>query len=75
MISEVDINDWEMLVEPLELNKVNVNELFSIKGSDHVFKHCGNFADAVHAARMNTQAMYDYFLLPDFLKVYKWVQK
>lgn len=75
MISEVDISDWEMLTEPLELKKVEVLSCFSIPGSNEIFRHYGNLGEAVQCAVLNSGDTVRGFLLPNFLKVHKWISK
>lgn len=76
MISEVDINDWEMLTEPLELNDIKLFDLFSIPGSLEIYKHYGDYADKVKAANINcVNAFDDVLILPKYLKVNLWLKK
>lgn len=71
MISDVDIKDWENLTEPIEIDKLKVNDLFSLPNDTHVFKVdaiclnkdviCGLLNDDVPT-----------FVFPNFLKIVKW---
>lgn len=76
MISEVDIADWEMLSEPLELEKVKLFDLFTIPGGADIYKNYGDYADHIRAANIKPNTGFDDILiLPKYLKVNLWLKK
>jgi len=74
MISEVDIQDWEMLTEPIPLKDVKKFSIFSITGYDGLLMHTGKIPSGASAILLNTQDSITYHL-PDFFKVNLWLKK
>jgi hypothetical protein len=69
MISNIDIKDWQMLTTPLKLEKLKEGELFSVAGSDKVFKLMCIAQDIAFA---ETAEVFYAFALPRFMEVYPW---
>lgn len=47
MINEFDIQDWEMLTEPLELQQLKEKDLFSVGGASQIFEYCHDLGDRI----------------------------
>lgn len=71
MINEIDIKDWQMLTEPLQLKELKEKDLFSFEGNDCLFKFYAKLGERV-IATFNDDELDTTFAFPDFLKVYKW---
>lgn len=69
MINEFDINDWEMLTEPLTLDDLNKSDLFSIHGSDVIFEYMVSVNDGIMAM---TKTNNSPFVFPKFTQVFPW---
>lgn len=73
MINEIDIKDWQMLTEPLQLKDIKINEVFSFENSTELLESYGSLGRTVIAGLFTEDGKYAIpFTLPDFLKVYKW---
>lgn len=74
MISEVDINDWEMLSEPVTLKNLNKDDVFTFGGLNQLLQlwwnHNGNTYAGIFGEPPST-----IYCLPDHLNVYKCIQK
>ena len=70
MINEIDIKDWQMLTEPLQLKELKEKDLFSFEGSNLVFKFYAKLGERIIATFKDDDIT--TFAFPDFLKVYKW---
>lgn len=71
MINEIDIKDWQMLTEPLQLKELKEKDLFSFEGSDLIFEYYAKLGERIIATFDNNN-IHTTFTFPDFLKVYKW---
>lgn len=69
MISEIDVTDWQMLTTPLKLEKLTEGALFSVPGSEKVFKL---MCVANEIAFAETAEVFYAFALPRFMEVYPW---
>jgi hypothetical protein len=69
MINEFDINDWQMLTEPLLLDELKKHDRFSIHGSDAIFEYMVSVNDGVMAMTTSNQSP---FVFPKFMQVYPW---
>ncbi len=74
MISEIDVKDWEMLTEPLALNKLNVSDLFGVHGGTDIFRHAGKVGNAIIAIlqQKEKEAVELAFIFPEFMEVFPW---
>jgi hypothetical protein len=72
MITEVDISDWQMLTTPLKLEKLTEGALFSVPGSEKVFKLMCVANDIAFA---ETAEVFYAFALPTFMDVFEWTKK
>lgn len=72
MISDTDINDWEMITKPLKLKQLREGERFSFLGDDNnrIFKV---MCKANHIVFAETAEIFNAFALPDFMEVFPWV--
>lgn len=75
MINEVDIKDWQMLTEPLQLKELKTNDVFSFEGCEELLHHHGKLGNTVIAGILNLKEISIPYTLPDFLKVYKWQKR
>jgi hypothetical protein len=69
MINEFDIKDWQMLTTPLKLEKLKEGDVFSVPGSDKMFKLMCVAQDIAFA---ETAEVFYAFALPRFMEVYPW---
>lgn len=72
MINEIDIRDWQMLTEPLQLKELKTNDIFSIEGCKELLHHQGRLGNTIYAGILNLREINIPYALPEFLKVYKW---
>lgn len=72
MINEVDVKDWQMLTTPLKLEKLKEGALFSVPGSEKVFKLIAVANDIAFA---ETAEVFNAFALPRFMEVFEWNKK
>jgi hypothetical protein len=72
MISEIDVKDWQMLSEPLKLKALKEGELFSVAGSNKLFKLVAIANEIIFA---ETVEVFHTFALPSFMDVFKWQLK
>jgi hypothetical protein len=72
MINEFDINDWQMLTEPLVLDELKKFDLFSIYGSDEIFQYMASVHDGVMAMTKTDRSP---FVFPKFMQVFPWKQQ
>lgn len=75
MISDVDINDWVMLTEPLKLEQLKEGDLFSVLGDNKILKLLQVLNNVVFAEVKDYAAeeIRKVFILPNFMGVYPWV--
>ncbi len=71
MITEIDISDWQMLTTPLKLQQLKEGDLFSVNGSNKVFKL---IAVANEIAFAETAEIFNAFALPTFMDVYQYIK-
>jgi hypothetical protein len=69
MINEIDLKDWQMLTTPLKLEKLEEGAIFSVPGSDKMFKLMCVAQDIAFA---ETAEVFYAFALPRFMEVYPW---
>jgi hypothetical protein len=69
MINEIDVKDWQMLTTPLKLEKLKEGALFSVPGSEKVFKLITVANDIAFAETAEA------FALPTFMDVFEWTKK
>jgi hypothetical protein len=69
MLNEIDIRDWEMLTIPLKLQELKEGAIFSVPGSDKMFKL---MCVANEIAFAETAEVFYAFALPRFMEVYPW---
>jgi hypothetical protein len=72
MISNVDIQDWQMLTVPLKLQTLKEGDLFSVLGSDKIFKL---MCVANEIAFAENAEIFNAFALPRFMEVFQWKPK
>lgn len=72
MINEIDIKDWEMITEPLPVSKLKTFDLFSVHGSNDVFKHAGKVGNAIIAILQQKDTRELAFVFPEFMEVFPW---
>jgi len=72
MLNEHDINDWQMITEPLKLKELKEGEMFSFFGDNNnrIFKVMCKANQIVFA---ETAEIFNAFALPDFMEVFPWV--
>lgn len=75
MISDVDVNDWVMLTEPLKLKDLKEGDLFSVLGDDKILKLMQVLNNVVLAEIKDyaVEEIRKVFILPNFMGVYPWV--
>jgi len=71
MINEIDIKDWQMLTEPLQLKELKEKDLFSFEGSDCIFEYYAKLGERI-IATFHADNIPITFTFPEFIKVYKW---
>lgn len=71
MISEHDVNDWQMLTTPLKLQKLKEGELFSLLGDNRIYKVQHVLMDIVYA---ETKEIWNALVFPRALEVFPWVK-
>ena len=72
MLSEVDLQDWEMITTPLKLDKLKEGDIFSVLGDNKLFKVMCKANEIVFA---ETAEIFNAFALPNFMEVYRWDKK
>lgn len=70
MISDIDINDWQMLTTPLKLEKLKEGDIFSVFGDSRMYKLQAVLVDIVYA---ETPEIWSALVFPRTLEVFKWV--
>lgn len=72
MISDTDINDWQMLTTPLKLKELKEGDMFSFLGDNNnrIFKV---MCKANHIVFAETAEIFNAFALPNFMEVFPWV--
>ena len=75
MLSEVDIKDWEMITEPLKLEKLKEGDVFSVLGDNKMLKLLQVLNNVVFAEVKDYAAeeIRKVFILPTFMEVFPWV--
>jgi hypothetical protein len=75
MLSEVDIKDWEMITEPLKLEKLKEGDVFSVLGDNKMLKLLQVLNNVVFAEVKDyaTEEIRKVFILPTFMEVFPWV--
>lgn len=75
MLSDVDIKDWEMITEPLKLEKLKEGDVFSVFGDNKMLKLLQVLNNIVFAEVKDYAAeeIRKVFILPTFMEVYPWV--
>jgi hypothetical protein len=71
MINEIDISDWQMISEPLEIKELNTGDLFSFDKDTFVFQ-CTGLSEQTVSAQMQYQGIPLFFTFPNTMKVFKW---
>jgi hypothetical protein len=69
MINEIDVKDWQMITKPLKLQKLKEGAMFSIPGSDKIFKL---MCVTNKIAFAETAEWSCTFALPKFMEVFQW---
>lgn len=72
MLNEHDIKDWEMLTEPLKLEKLKEGDIFSLFGDNRMYKLQHVLTDIVYA---ETAEIWNALVFPRTLNVFKWIDK
>lgn len=72
MISEIDVNDWQMLTEPLKLKELKEGDFFSVLGWDKMLEVQHVLTDIVYA---ETTEIWNALVLPRTMEVFKWTKK
>lgn len=70
MISDIDINDWQMLTTPLKLEKLKEGDMFSVFGDSRMYK--------IHyvlneIAYPETREIWNSLVFPRAMEVFPWV--
>jgi hypothetical protein len=75
MLSEVDIKDWEMITEPLKLEKLKEGDVFSVLGDNKMLKLLQVLNNVVFAEVKDyaVEEIRKVFILPTFMEVFPWV--
>jgi hypothetical protein len=74
MLSEVDIKDWEMITEPLKLEKLKEGDVFSVLGDNKMLKLLQVLNNVIFAEIKDcVDESRKVFILPTFMEVYPWV--
>lgn len=75
MLSEVDIKDWEMITEPLKLEKLKEGDVFSVFGDNKMLKLLQVLNNVVFAEVKDyaVEEIRKVFILPTFMEVFPWV--
>ena len=70
MISDIDINDWQMLTTPLKLEKLKEGDLFSVLGDNKILKLLQVLNNVVFAEVKDyaTEEIRKVFILPNFME-------
>jgi hypothetical protein len=74
MLNEVDIKDWEMITEPLKLEKLKEGDVFSVLGDNKMLKLLQVVNNVIFAEIKDClDSSRKVFILPTFMEVYPWV--
>jgi hypothetical protein len=70
MISDIDINDWQMLTTPLKLEKLKEGDMFSVFGDSRMYKIHYVLNEIAYA---ETREIWNSLVFPRAMEVYPWV--
>jgi hypothetical protein len=72
MISEVDLQDWEMITTPVKLDKLKEGDMFSLFGDNRIYKVQHVLLDIAYA---ETKEFWTSLVFPRSMEVFPWVSK
>lgn len=72
MLSEVDLQDWEMITTPLKLDKLKEGDMFSLFGDNRIYKVQHVLLDIAYA---ETKEFWTSLVFPRSMEVFPWVSK
>lgn len=72
MISEVDLQDWEMITTPVKLDKLKEGDMFSLFGDNRMYKVQHVLLDIAYA---ETKEFWTSLVFPRAMEVFPWVSK
>lgn len=70
MISDIDINDWQMLTTPLKLEKLKEGDMFSVFGDSRMYKIHYVLNEIAYA---ETREIWNSLVFPRAMEVFPWV--
>ena len=74
MLNEVDLKEWEMINEPLKLEKLKEGDVFSVLGDNKMLKLLQVVNNVIFAEIKDClDSSRKVFILPTFMEVYPWV--
>lgn len=72
MISDIDVNDWIMLTEPLKLKDLKKGDMFSLFGDKRMYKLHYVLNEIAYA---ETREIWTSLVFPRAMEVFSWVSK
>ena len=70
MISDIDINDWQMLSTPLKLEQLKEGDMFSVFGDNRMYKIHYVLNEIAYA---ETREIWSALVFPRAMEVFPWV--